>query len=73
MDPLYAAATPLALPAVSPMAVERFFCTYSVCPAVIGSIVTYFDASHMTATYARSLAPFVEADILAALGRATSP
>ena len=29
--------------------------------------MVYFDASHMTATYARSIAPFIEDDILAAL------
>jgi hypothetical protein len=44
-------------------------CAGDVCPAVIGSVVAYFDGSHMTATYARSIAPFVEAEILAALER----
>ena len=67
MDPLYAAATAVSLPGVNTMATTRFFCTDTVCPAVIGSIVTYFDASHMTATYARSIAPYVDAEILAAL------
>ncbi|HEX9093622.1 MAG TPA: acyltransferase family protein [Coriobacteriia bacterium] len=71
-DPLYAAATVLALPDISTTDVRPYFCTATVCPAVIGTVVTYFDASHMTATYARSLAPFVEPEILAALGQGSS-
>jgi peptidoglycan/LPS O-acetylase OafA/YrhL len=69
-DPQYAAATDLRLPGIATLGTRRFFCTATVCPAVIGTLVTYFDASHMTATYARSIAPFVEADILAALAGA---
>lgn len=38
----------------------NFFCTATTCPAVIGGVTVYFDASHMTATYARTLAPYLE-------------
>ena len=69
LDPLYDVATSLGLPGVSTLAVDRYFCTESTCPAVIGSVVVYFDGSHMTATYARSITPFVEPEILAALER----
>jgi peptidoglycan/LPS O-acetylase OafA/YrhL len=69
VDPLYTAATSLGLPGISTMAVYPYLCTATVCPAVIGSVVAYFDASHMTATYARSLAPFVDSTIEAALSR----
>lgn len=72
MDPFYTAATDLGLPGIATLDSAPFLCTATVCPAVIGSVVTYFDASHMTATYARTVAPFVEADILAALSRGTS-
>lgn len=72
VDPLYAAATDLGLPRISTMEVYRYFCTATDCPAVIGTVVTYFDASHMSATYGRSLAPFVEAEILAALSHGSS-
>ena len=72
MDPLYAAATDRGLPGISTMDVTRYFCTATECPAVIGSVVTYFDASHMTATYGRSLAPYVDAEIVAALSRGGS-
>jgi peptidoglycan/LPS O-acetylase OafA/YrhL len=68
-DPFYAAATSLTLPGISTLEVYPFFCTTTECPAVIGSVVTYSDASHMTATYARSVAPFVDPAIEAALSR----
>jgi peptidoglycan/LPS O-acetylase OafA/YrhL len=73
MDPFYTAATDLGLPRISTLDTGRFLCTATVCPAVIGTVVTYFDASHMTATYARTVAPFIEADLLAALTRGSSP
>jgi peptidoglycan/LPS O-acetylase OafA/YrhL len=73
MDPLFAAATSLGLPGISTLDVTPYFCTATVCPAVIGSVVTYFDASHMTATYARSVAPFIDPPIEAALAAAAPP
>lgn len=36
------------------------FCTATTCPAVVGRVVVYFDGSHITATYARTLAPNLE-------------
>ena len=69
IDPLYDVANRLALPDVSTLPVDRFVCTADFCPAVIGSIVVYFDGSHMTTTFARSIAPFIEDDVLAALAR----
>ncbi|GGB45157.1 acyltransferase [Flexivirga endophytica] len=38
----------------------KYFCTATTCPAVIGGVTVYFDASHMTATYARTLTPYLE-------------
>lgn len=35
------------------------FCDADACPAVIGNIFVYRDSNHITASYARSLAPFV--------------
>ena len=34
----------------------RWFCVRDLCPAVVGTIVTYRDSTHITATYARQLA-----------------
>ncbi|MGY1500372.1 acyltransferase family protein [Streptomyces sp. QTS52] len=36
------------------------FCADGYCPAVIGGHVVYWDNSHMTGSYARSLEPFLE-------------
>ena len=73
IDPLVDAAKDLDLPGVTTIDTAQFFCTARRCPAVIGTAVVYFDASHMTATYARSIAPFLEADVLAALRARRSP
>jgi peptidoglycan/LPS O-acetylase OafA/YrhL len=73
MDPLYTAATNLGLADITTLDTTPFLCTDTTCPAVIGGVVVYFDASHMTATYARTIAPFIEPDILAALARRATP
>lgn len=36
-----------------------YFCTASVCPLVVGGVFVYRDAQHITATYSRSLAPWL--------------
>ncbi|MEO8889709.1 MAG: SGNH hydrolase domain-containing protein [Jatrophihabitantaceae bacterium] len=42
-------------------------CRPQVCPAIVGRVVVYFDASHLTATYARTLAPYLAVPLRAAL------
>jgi hypothetical protein len=69
-DPLYDAATELA-PPVATANLLPYLCTDTACPAVIGSVVVYFDSSHMTATYARTLAPYLDRPIADALGNVT--
>ena len=44
-----------------------YFCD-DVCYAVIGNVVVYYDAHHMTATYARTLAPMLDEELRAVLG-----
>ncbi|GAB3656352.1 SGNH hydrolase domain-containing protein [Glycomyces tarimensis] len=41
----------------------EYVCPGGVCPAVIGNILTFRDNSHMTATYAATLAPYVEQEV----------
>lgn len=36
------------------------FCADNVCPTVIGDQIVYFDSSHITAGYAKSLVPFLQ-------------
>ena len=69
LDPLFDAAMVTQLPGITPVATRQFFCTDTICPAVIGTVIAYFDGSHMTATYGRSIAPFLETQLLAALAR----
>ncbi len=38
----------------------RFFCTNGVCPVVIGGVLVYQNVTHVTATYARTLAPYID-------------
>jgi hypothetical protein len=37
----------------------RFYCSGDVCPAVIGGVNVYRDNSHVSTTYARTLAPYL--------------
>ncbi|WP_433451935.1 acyltransferase family protein [Streptomyces sp. CA-142005] len=43
------------------------FCADNVCPTVIAGQIVYFDASHMTAGYAKSLVPFLKPTLKQAL------
>lgn len=63
MDPLASAAEEMKRRNVRVLDPTEYFCPSDVCPAVIGETVVYFDASHITATYARSLAPALSKDI----------
>lgn len=42
---------------------DRYFCQGDNCPAVIGGVLVYRDKHHMTATYARSMAPVLSRSI----------
>jgi peptidoglycan/LPS O-acetylase OafA/YrhL len=46
------------------------FCTADVCPAVIGDQVVYFDNSHITSSYSKSLKPFLKPALEAILDEA---
>lgn len=63
MDPLVSAAREMDRKNVHVLDPTEYFCPTDVCPAVIGDTVVYFDASHITATYAQSLAPLLSKDI----------
>lgn len=58
-DPLTDAAVQLRLPTVATKNLDHFFCHNGRCQSVIGNVVVYFDAHHMTATYSRTLAPYL--------------
>ena len=46
---------------------SHLFCGTTLCKPVIGNVLVYFDSDHISATYARSLAPMVWDDILRVL------
>ncbi|NMR31274.1 acyltransferase [Arthrobacter sp. SF27] len=60
MDPLTDAAKELSLPNIETISMDEYFCKDGVCHAAIGSVVTFFDGSHITATYAKTLAPYLD-------------
>jgi hypothetical protein len=56
------------LPGVSLVDLSRFYCAATVCPMVIGNVAVYYDTTHMTATYNRTLGPYLGERLLTALG-----
>ena len=47
----------------------QWFCARALCPTVVGTIITYRDRSHITATYARMLRREVGAELAVTAGR----
>jgi peptidoglycan/LPS O-acetylase OafA/YrhL len=45
----------------------QWFCARGLCPTIIGTIITYRDTTHITATYARLLAGPLAADVAVAV------
>jgi peptidoglycan/LPS O-acetylase OafA/YrhL len=60
MDPLTTAAKELDDPNIDTVNMDRYFCADGKCYAAIGSVVTFFDGSHITATYGKTLAPYLD-------------
>jgi peptidoglycan/LPS O-acetylase OafA/YrhL len=66
-DPIIEAAS--SVPGASLIDMSEYFCQGDTCPSVIGDTIVYRDAAaHMTATYARTIAPYLNAKLLAAMG-----
>ena len=64
-DPLAAAAREAGVPVVD---LTDVYCDDSVCPSVIGNVLVYRDtAGHMSATWARTIAPYVMEGVAAAI------
>jgi peptidoglycan/LPS O-acetylase OafA/YrhL len=41
-----------------------YMCTKDECPAIIGNVVVYRDAHHLTETFVKTLVPYLEKDLL---------
>ena len=59
IDPLVDAARSSATGRISVVDMSEFFCRDDICPAIIGSVIPYFDGSHLSATYVRTLIPYL--------------
>ncbi|GAA2104764.1 acyltransferase family protein [Microlunatus panaciterrae] len=68
-DPMVAAAEELHSSRLSTVDLTRYFCDEQSCPAVIGGVIVYFDGSHITKTYSRTLAPYLLGPLTAAVAK----
>ncbi len=68
-DPVMDAVDRLDRPRVSATDLNDHICTAEECAAVVGGVIVYFDASHLTATYAQTMSPYLAAAMDDALRR----
>lgn len=47
--------------------VTSLYCTPTACPPVIGHVLVYKDRTHLTATFAATLSPYIERQVVAAI------
>ena len=50
-----------------------YFCANAQCYSTIGGLIVYSDRSHMTTTFAKTLAPIVEPYVTGLLGPTGTP
>jgi peptidoglycan/LPS O-acetylase OafA/YrhL len=67
VDPAADAAASLARHGISVIDLNDFLCTLDTCQTVVGGVIAYYDNSHMTATFNRTLAPYLDEEIQEAL------
>ena len=68
-DPFAEAARALDAPTVQVVDLTDRICRDDTCYSVVGGVIVYFDAGHLSATFARSLAPALREPVAAALRR----
>jgi hypothetical protein len=66
-DPLLKAVRAVHDPRITSTAMTRYLCESQKCQAVVGGVPVYFDGSHLSNTYARTLGPFLDPKMQAAL------
>jgi len=59
-DPLVTAVNEMHDPAITTLDLTQHLCDATTCPAVIGGVPVYFDNSHMTDTFTKTLEPYIE-------------
>ena len=66
-DPLVKAVRAVHDPRITSTAMTPYLCESQRCQAVVGGVPVYFDGSHLSSTYARTLGPFLDPKMQAAL------
>ena len=71
-DPVAAAVAAIDSPLLQLVDLSDRLCGPEVCHVVNGGVITSFDRDHLTATYAHTLAPYLEPAVIAAMSAAAS-
>lgn len=66
-EPLTTALARVGDPRMTEVDLTDYICHPVVCPAVVGGVPVYFDASHLTATYAATLTPYLAPHLVKAM------
>jgi hypothetical protein len=68
-DPLFAAASEASgsNSPVSTVDLNKLLCTQTACPSVIGGVIVFSDYNHLSKTFSRTLAPYLEPAVLEAM------
>lgn len=67
VDPAALAAQALHRRNVAVVDLDNYFCDRKTCFSTIGGVIVYSDGNHMTATYSRTLAPYLDMALAKAL------
>jgi peptidoglycan/LPS O-acetylase OafA/YrhL len=62
-DPIGAVVRSLRDPRIGYADLNRHICSPTSCGAVTGGVITYFDGSHLTASFNRTLAPYLDGPV----------
>lgn len=69
-DPLARVAAAYPSDLVSVVDLTELICRGDTCYSTVGGVIVYFDSGHLSATYARTLAPFLRPTLMEALASA---
>ncbi|MFC5337623.1 acyltransferase family protein [Leucobacter denitrificans] len=63
VDPMVEALALVADPQITSIDLTRYFCLDNECSGVIGAVPVFYDADHVSASFARSLAPILQREL----------
>lgn len=68
-DPAVSAAESLEGRNINVVDLNDYLCTLNTCYSIVGGVIAYADGSHMTATFNRTMAPYLDDELQEALGK----